>query len=57
MFVNCSAEIKNETSLILRRSTMGNILRKSIQVGGRAMTLETGRMAKTGQRCSILYLW
>ena len=25
---------------------MGNILRKSIQVGGRAMTLETGRMAK-----------
>lgn len=25
---------------------MGNILRKSIQVGGRALTLETGRMAK-----------
>ena len=25
---------------------MGNVLRKSIQVGGRALTLETGRMAK-----------
>ena len=25
---------------------MGNVLKKSIQVGGRALTLETGRMAK-----------
>ncbi len=36
---------------------MGNILRKSIQVGGRAFNTGNRPYGQTGQRRSILHLW